>query len=70
MATTIFEAYSEIMEKKRLQSIKVQEQLQPLEFYCSNCKSKLAAIFQTDGDFCTECWQAITHPNIECSSGE
>ena len=62
MATTIFEAYEEIMAKKH--TVKAQ-QLQTREFYCSNCKSKLAAIFQVDGDFCTECWQIITHPNIE-----
>ena len=63
MATTIFDTYSEIMAKKYPVKTK---QLQTLEFYCSNCNSKLAAIFQVDGDFCTECWQVITYPNIEC----
>ena len=58
MAETIFEA--QITEK---QSTKNQPQM--LEFYCSNCKTKLAAIFQADGDFCAECWQIITHPNVE-----
>jgi len=62
LATTIFDAYEKILAKKH--AVKGQ-QLQVLEFHCDNCKSKLAAIFQVDGDFCTECWQAITHPNIE-----
>jgi hypothetical protein len=58
MATTIFDAYAE------KHSVKAQ-QPEVLEFYCTNCKSKLAAIFHEDGDFCTECWQIVTHPNIE-----
>jgi hypothetical protein len=62
MATTIFDAYAEIMAKKNQAKI---QQVQMNEFYCSNCRSKLAAIFHVDGDFCIECWQIITHANIE-----
>ncbi|HJS82472.1 MAG TPA: hypothetical protein VJ742_06510 [Nitrososphaera sp.] len=65
MVTTFLDTYSEIVAKKH--PVKTQ-QPQMLEFYCSNCKSKLAAIFQVDGDFCTECWQVIAHPNVECRS--
>ena len=32
--------------------------------YCNNCKSKIAEIFQYNGDYCVECWQDYTHPNI------
>jgi len=32
--------------------------------YCNNCKSKVAEIFQFNGDYCLECWQDYTHPNI------
>jgi hypothetical protein len=31
---------------------------------CQNCNSKPAEIFQTTGDYCIECWQAITHTNV------
>jgi 4-hydroxyphenylpyruvate dioxygenase-like putative hemolysin len=31
---------------------------------CQNCNSKPAEIFQATGDYCTECWQAITHTNV------
>ena len=31
---------------------------------CQKCKNKLAEIFQVTGDFCTECWMEITHPEI------
>jgi len=30
---------------------------------CINCKKKPAEIFQVNGEFCLECWQAITHTN-------
>ena len=32
--------------------------------YCNNCKHKIAEIFQFNGDYCLECWQDYTHPNI------
>ena len=59
--TTIFDAYEKVMAEKRV----VKAQQMELEFQCSNCKSKLASIFQEDGDFCVECWQIITHPNVQ-----
>jgi protein-arginine kinase activator protein McsA len=64
MAETVFEAHSQIAEKQP--ATKNQPQMiEFYEFYCSNCKTNLAAIFQADGDFCAECWQIITHPNVE-----
>jgi hypothetical protein len=30
---------------------------------CDQCKSRPAEIFQVNGEFCLECWQAITHTN-------
>jgi len=51
MTTTIFDAYSTIMAKKP----KFHHQI--LEFRCTNCKSRLAAIFEDDGDYCVHCWQ-------------
>lgn len=51
MVTTIFDAYEKIMAERRMYKV---QQLQTLEFRCSRCKSKLAAIFHADGDFCTE----------------
>ncbi len=62
MATTIFDAYSEIVSKKKPA---LQNNPEMFEFYSTNCKSKLAAIFQIDGEFCTECGQIDTHPDIE-----
>jgi hypothetical protein len=44
----------------------LKEQVLPeLQFNCMSCKSRLAAIFQDEGEFCLECWQVITHPNVE-----
>jgi hypothetical protein len=34
------------------------------EHICSNCQKKPAEIFQVTGEFCIECWQAVTHTNI------
>jgi hypothetical protein len=31
---------------------------------CSICHESEAAIFQTDGDYCLDCWQEMTHPKI------
>jgi protein-arginine kinase activator protein McsA len=61
MAETILETHSQIVEKQPV----TKNQPQMIELYCSNCKTNLAAIFQVDGDFCAECWQIITHPNVE-----
>jgi hypothetical protein len=62
MATTIFDAYEKIMAEKRTYKAR---QLQTLEFRCSSCKAKLAAIFHADGGFCTECGQTTAHPDVE-----
>jgi protein-arginine kinase activator protein McsA len=32
--------------------------------WCNNCNNKLAEIFQDEGNYCTECWQSRTHPNL------
>jgi len=31
---------------------------------CTNCKLKLAEIFQDAGDYCLQCWQEVTHTNV------
>jgi hypothetical protein len=31
---------------------------------CSICHENEAAIFQTDEDYCLDCWQEVTHPKI------
>jgi hypothetical protein len=30
---------------------------------CSQCNKRPAEIFQVTGDYCVECWQAVTHTN-------
>ena len=30
---------------------------------CDLCKERPAEIFQVTGDYCIECWQALTHTN-------
>jgi len=32
--------------------------------WCNSCNYKLADIFQDEGNYCTECWQSETHPNV------
>jgi len=31
---------------------------------CIKCKTKTAHIFHDSGDYCLECWQHSTHPDI------
>jgi hypothetical protein len=31
---------------------------------CINCNNKKAEIYQVNGDYCLECWQFLTHPEI------
>ncbi|AIF83914.1 hypothetical protein NTE_01854 [Candidatus Nitrososphaera evergladensis SR1] len=31
------------------------------EIVCDQCGKRPAEIFQVTGDYCVECWQAITH---------
>jgi hypothetical protein len=31
---------------------------------CNLCKNNLAEIFQENGDYCLNCWQEITCPNV------
>lgn len=31
---------------------------------CIKCKTKAAHIFHDSGDYCLECWQLSTHPDI------
>ncbi|HVX01729.1 MAG TPA: hypothetical protein VHA09_01100 [Nitrososphaera sp.] len=33
------------------------------EIACNQCGKRPAEIFQVTGDYCIECWQAITHTN-------
>jgi hypothetical protein len=32
--------------------------------YCKRCKTTLAEIFQGSGDYCLDCWQEKTCPNV------
>ena len=32
-------------------------------YQCIECEAKPAEIFQTNGEYCLECWQEITHTN-------
>ena len=31
---------------------------------CNICNDKSADIFQVDGEYCLECWQKQTYPNL------
>jgi hypothetical protein len=31
---------------------------------CNLCNSKLAEIFQENGDYCLHCWQEYTYPDF------
>jgi len=32
--------------------------------YCNRCKDRLSEIFQVNGDYCLECWQELTRPEV------
>jgi protein-arginine kinase activator protein McsA len=32
-------------------------------YVCHECQVRPAEIFQINGDYCLDCWQAITHTN-------
>src|SRR5262245_54324591 len=36
---------------------------------CDYCEYKAADIFHADGDYCLECWQEHTHPDIQSRMG-
>ncbi len=36
----------------------------PEELSCGLCSEKKAEIFQVTGDYCLQCWQEETHPNV------
>jgi hypothetical protein len=38
--------------------------LSSLHSFCDNCKERLAEIFQVNGDYCLECWQELTYPDV------
>jgi hypothetical protein len=40
------------------------EQNSSITTTCNHCQTKIAEIFQDDGDFCLNCWQERTYPNI------
>ncbi|MEO9362996.1 MAG: hypothetical protein ABI348_03755 [Nitrososphaera sp.] len=31
---------------------------------CEHCSQRRAEIFQVTGDYCLQCWQDETHPNV------
>jgi hypothetical protein len=33
------------------------------DILCNQCRERPAEIFQVTGDYCIECWQALTHTN-------
>ncbi len=32
--------------------------------YCNRCEDRLSEIFQVTGDYCLECWQELTCPEV------
>ncbi len=34
------------------------------DYSCNSCNEKAADIFQAEGNYCLECWQKLTHPNL------
>jgi hypothetical protein len=34
------------------------------DYSCNSCNDKAADIFQADGDYCLDCWQKRTYPNL------
>jgi hypothetical protein len=44
--------------------IKKSEEIGAQDIICTHCSKRPAEIFQVTGDFCLECWQAVTHTNI------
>lgn len=39
------------------------EEIAGEEITCNQCSKRPAEIFQVTGDYCIECWQAMTHTN-------
>lgn len=37
------------------------------DILCQKCKKQFAEVFQVTGDFCLQCWQEETHPEIEAN---
>lgn len=35
------------------------------DIMCQKCGKQVAEVFQVTGDFCLQCWQDETHPDIE-----
>jgi hypothetical protein len=51
---------------EKLQHIKNVSNVQDLyEPICDYCEERVADIFHADGDYCLECWQKHTHPDIQ-----
>jgi hypothetical protein len=40
------------------------------DIMCQKCGKQAAEIFQVTGDFCLQCWQSETHPDIEVKAEE
>ncbi|WP_337862906.1 hypothetical protein [Nitrososphaera sp.] len=40
-----------------------KEEIAGNEIACNQCNERPAEIFQVTGDYCIECWQALTHTN-------
>jgi len=34
------------------------------DYSCNGCNDKAADIFQVEGNYCLDCWQKLTHPNL------
>jgi hypothetical protein len=32
---------------------------------CNDCKYRVAEIFQVNGDYCLQCWQEKTYPDVQ-----
>ena len=40
-----------------------QKSTEIADVLCNQCKEKPAEIFQVTGNYCIDCWQALTHTN-------
>jgi hypothetical protein len=40
-----------------------KEEIAGNDIPCNECRKRPAEIFQVTGDYCIDCWQALTHTN-------
>jgi hypothetical protein len=47
-----------VVKAKRIQLTKTFDDI------CINCDTKKAEVYEVNGDYCLECWQRLTHPEV------